>query len=59
MRNKKFWLILKGFMILMLTAVIFLMPTEDNFRKWFRFILLIVFTISFLIDLNNYRKSNA
>lgn len=59
MRNKKFWLILKGFMILMLTAVIFLMPTEDNFRKWFRFILLIVFTISFLIDLNNYRKKNA
>jgi len=46
-------------MILLLTAVIFLMPTQDTFRKWFRFIMLIVFIVSFLTDLNNYKKNNA
>ena len=59
MRNKKLWLIIKGILILLLTAVIFAMPTQDNFRKWFRFIMLVVFVISFLVDLNNYRKNKS
>ena len=57
MRNKKLWLIIKVGLILLLTAVIFAMPTNDPFRKWFRFIMLVVFVVSFLVDLNNYRKS--
>lgn len=58
MRNKKTWLIIKAILILLFTLVIFLMPTEDDFRKWLRFAMLVVFVISFLLDLNNYRKSN-
>jgi len=56
MRNKKTWLIIKGVLILLFTLVIFLVPTQDNFRKWMRFAMLVVFVSSFLIDLNNYRK---
>ncbi len=56
MRNKATWLIIKGVLILLFTGMIFLMPTENNFRKWIRFAMLVVFVISFLIDLNNYRK---
>ena len=59
MRNKKTWLIIKAVLILLFTLVIFLMPTEDDFRKWLRFAMLVVFVISFLLDLNKYRKSNS
>lgn len=59
MRNKKTWLVIKAVLILLFTLVIFLIPTENNFRKWLRFAMLVVFVISFLIDLNNYRKSNS
>jgi len=56
MRNRKTWLILKAVLIILFTLVIFLMPTENTFRKWLRFTMLVVFVISFIIDLNNYRK---
>ena len=59
MRNKMLWLIIKAVLILLLTAVILTMPTDDSFRKWIRFIMLIVFVISFIIDLNNYKKKNG
>ncbi|MBL0180945.1 MAG: hypothetical protein IPP96_01145 [Chitinophagaceae bacterium] len=59
MRNKKPWLIIKGVLILLFTLVIFLVPTQDNFRKWMRFAMLVIFVISFLIDLNNYRKPKS
>ena len=58
MKNKKMWLIIKAVLILLLTAVIITMPTVDSFRKWFRFAMLVVFVVSFIIDLNNYRKNN-
>lgn len=57
MRNKKLWLVLKGFLIVMLTIVIFTMPTQDNFRKWLRFAMLVAFVITFLIDLSNFNKT--
>jgi len=59
MKNKKTWLISKGILILLLTIVIFAIPTNDSFRKWFRFGMLVVFVVSFLNDLNNYKKSNG
>lgn len=59
MRNKKTWLIIKGLLILLFTLLILLAPTEDTFRKWLRFSMLVIFVISFLIDLNNYRKGNS
>ncbi|HMU09016.1 MAG TPA: hypothetical protein PKC54_03355 [Ferruginibacter sp.] len=59
MRNKTTWLIIKAVLILLFTLVIFMMPTENNFRKWIRFVMLAVFVISFLIDLNNYRINKS
>jgi len=59
MRDKKPWLIIKGILILLFTLVIFLVPTQDNFRKWMRFAMLVIFVISSLIDLNNYRKPKS
>ena len=53
------WLVIKGVLILLLTGVIFLMPTDDPARKWFRFAMLVIFVISFLFDLNNYKKPKA
>jgi hypothetical protein len=59
MRNKKMWLYIKAFLILVLTAVILGFPTQDSFRKWFRFAMLVIFVISFIIDLNNYTKKKS
>ncbi|HMU72509.1 MAG TPA: hypothetical protein PKD93_07205 [Ferruginibacter sp.] len=59
MRNRKFWLIAKAVLIILFTLVIFLMPVENTFRKWLRFTMLVVFVISFIIDLNNYQKTKS
>ncbi len=59
MKNKKLWLFIKGSLILLLTIVIFAMPTADNFRKWLRFIMLVVFIVSFINDLIRYKKNNV
>ena len=58
MRNKKTWLIIKGVLILLLVALILGSPTSDNTRKWFRFIMLVVFVISFILDLDAYKRNN-
>lgn len=59
MRNKKTWLIIKAFIIILFTVVLFAMPTDDSFRKWMRFIMLTVFVVSFVIDLNAYRNTRT
>jgi cell division protein FtsW (lipid II flippase) len=59
MRNRKTWLYIKAALILLFTAVIFIMPTEDTFRKWLRFGMLSLFVVSFIIDLNRYKKNNG
>lgn len=58
MKKSKPWLFIKLILILMLTAVIFIMPTEDNFKKWLRFSMLVIFVISFIMDLTYYKKNN-
>lgn len=59
MRDRRTWLILKAVLIILFTLVIFLMPVENTFRKWLRFTMLVVFVISFIIDLNNYRNKGV
>ena len=59
MKNKNRWLIIKGILILLFTIVIIAMPTEDAFRKWLRFGMLSIFVVSFIIDLNKYKKSGG
>ena len=56
MRNKKNWLIIKGALILLFTLIIFAMPVGDGFRKWLRFGMLTLFVVSFIIDINRYKK---
>lgn len=59
MRNKKTWLIIKGALIVLFTLIIFAMPVGDGFRKWLRFGMLTLFVVSFIIDINRYRKNNG
>ena len=59
MRDRRTWLIVKALLIILFTLVIFLMPVENTFRKWLRFTMLVVFVISFIIDLNNYRNKGV
>ncbi|MBL7700871.1 MAG: hypothetical protein JNM14_01365 [Ferruginibacter sp.] len=59
MRNRKTWLYIKAALILLFTVVIFMMPTEDTFRKWLRFGMLTLFVFSFIIDLTRYKKNNG
>ena len=59
MKNKKRWLIIKGMLLLLVALILIAVPVVNFTRTLFRFILLIVFTISFIIDLINYKKSNA
>ena len=59
MRDRRTWLIVKALLIILFTLVIFLMPVENKFRKWLRFTMLVVFVISFIIDLNNYQKTKS
>ncbi len=56
MRNKKTWLMIKAGLIVLFTLVILLMPVEDSFRKWLRFSMLTLFVVSFIIDLNKYKR---
>ncbi len=59
MRSKRTWLIIKACIIVLFTVVIFAMPTEDSFRKWLRFGMLSLFVVSFILDLNRYKKNNG
>ena len=58
MKNKRIWLIIKAIVILLLIILIFVSPTDNNPRKWFRFIMLVLFVASFIIDLNSYKRTN-
>ncbi|HMI79706.1 MAG TPA: hypothetical protein VK484_12990 [Ferruginibacter sp.] len=58
MRNRRLWLIIKGILIVLLVVLIFVSPTNDMSRKLFRFGMLIVFVVSFIIDLNAYKRKN-
>jgi hypothetical protein len=59
MKNKKLSLILKAALIVLFVVYILAMPVKDMVRMWIRFAMLIFFTITFIIELNKYRKDNA
>ena len=59
MRNKKNWLIIKGILLLLVAVVIVMLPSANTTRTWIRFLMLIFFTFSFIIDLTKYKKNNA
>jgi hypothetical protein len=59
MRNRKLSLILKAVLIVIFVVYILALPTKDTMRMWIRFTMLVFFTITFIIELNKYRKDNA
>lgn len=59
MRNRKSILIIKAVLIVLFTVYVLAVPTADNFRKWMRFAMLVFFVITFIIDLNRYKKMNG
>ncbi|MGB4844918.1 MAG: hypothetical protein WBP16_10665 [Ferruginibacter sp.] len=58
MRNRKTWLIIKGVLIIVFALIIIAYPTQDDFRKWLRFGMLVYFVVSFILDLNRFRKKD-
>jgi len=59
MGNRKLLLIFKATLILLFTIYVLATPTADSFRKWLRFGMLIFFVVTFIIDLNRYKKTNG
>lgn len=59
MKNKKSWLVIKAGLIILFTVFIITVPTDDAFRKWFRFIMLSLFVFSFIVDVIRYKKYNG
>jgi hypothetical protein len=57
MRNRKSMLIIKAALILLFTVYVLAVPTADSFRKWLRFGMLVFFVVTFIIDLNRYKKN--
>jgi membrane-bound metal-dependent hydrolase YbcI (DUF457 family) len=58
MRNKKTSLIFKAILIAILTLLIVFVPTEESYRKWLRFAMLIFFVVTFIIDFTKYKREN-
>jgi hypothetical protein len=59
MKNKKTRLIIKGVLLLCFVILVLADPVQSTGRKWIRFGILVFFTISFVMDLIDYKKDNA
>ena len=59
MINKKLSLILKAILIVIFVVYSIAMPTQDAFRLGIRLLILIFFTVTFIIELKKYRKNNV
>lgn len=55
-KTKRNWLIFNGLFLLLFVAFGLAYPTNDDFRKWLRIFMLIVFTYSFVNDIIKYKK---
>ncbi len=55
-KNRKLWLAIKGSLILLLSFHYYYDPPTDPGRRIFRMALIIVFSISFLIDCYKFGK---
>lgn len=56
-KNRKLWLILKGFFILLLSFHFYYDPPTDPNRKILRSSIILIFTISFVVDLYKFSKN--
>lgn len=58
MKNKKHWLILKGVLLLLATVLVIIQPDKSSTKKIIGFILIAVWTVTFIRDLIAYQKQN-
>jgi hypothetical protein len=56
MRDKRIWIALKALVILLLVAYIVTAPSSDKFRIILRFVMLVLFTYSFIKDIIEWKK---
>jgi hypothetical protein len=59
MANRKLSLILKAVLIVVFVIYVVAIPTKDIVRMGIRFAMLVFFTVTFIIELNKYRKDDA
>jgi hypothetical protein len=57
-KTKRNWLIFNGLFLLLFVAFGLAFPTNDDFRKWLRICMLIIFTFSFVNDVIKYKNLN-
>jgi phosphatidylglycerophosphate synthase len=57
-KSKRNWLIFNGIFLLLFVVFGLMFPTNDDFRKWLRIFMLVIFTFSFVNDLIKYKNSN-
>ncbi len=56
MKNKKFWLLIKAILLLLLVASIIASPSRNMQQLMWRTFILAFLGITFFFDLYNYRK---
>jgi hypothetical protein len=59
MSNRKLSLIFKAVLIVIFVIYILAIPTTDTVRIGIRFAMLVFFTVTFIVELNKYRKDDA
>lgn len=57
MLNKKNWLIVKFVFIVSFAILGIVYPAADDFHTWLRVGMIFFFTLSFIADFINYKKS--
>lgn len=56
MRNKRNWLIIKGIFLLLFAVIGIVFPASNDYRKWIRIGMLLIFTYSFVHDVIQYKQ---
>jgi hypothetical protein len=56
MSKKAIWLIVRSALIALFVVVILLSPSKDTTQLFLRTVMLIVFSVTFLMDLYDYRN---
>ncbi len=56
MGNKKTWLIIKGALLALFVLSVIIEPSRNDFQLFTRGVMLFVISVSFLMDLYDYRK---
>jgi hypothetical protein len=56
MKSRKSWLITKGVLLTAFAVIIIIDPPQQAGRKWIQYMLMACWTVTFIIDLSDYKK---